>query len=116
MTFKNIKSMREFKNRVEMLWSDDYEERELEAFPSSVLGGFFSWRRDEFLALARLHPEYHIVTCLAAKIFVNGFVEGGITYYLAEGDRDPAIIYDPDDRLTVHDLHALNSGLIRRIA
>jgi hypothetical protein len=116
MTFKNIKSMREFKSRVAMLWSDDYEERELEAFPSSVLGGFFNYRRDEFLALARLHPEYHIVTCLSDRIFVNGFVEGGQSYYLAEGDPDPTLIYDPDHSLDLHSLYSLNSGSIKRIA
>jgi len=113
---KNIKNYSEFRRRVEILWADDYQDRELEAFPVTVCGGFAPWRAYEFLRLARLHPEYHIVTCIEPEIFVNAFVTNALMYYLAEGDADPKLIHDPHDKLDAYFLYTLNSGRKSRAA
>lgn len=88
----------------------------MEEFPTTVFGGFIYWRREEFLRLAELHPEYHIVTCIEPKLYVNGFVSNGLTYFLAEGDSDPNLIHDPDLKLDESLLYSLNSGDKNRIA
>jgi hypothetical protein len=98
------------------LWHGDYEDRELEEFPTNVLGGFAYWRREEFLRLARLHPEYHIVTCIKSDLFVNGYIETAHSYFLAEGDSDPKLIHDPNLQLDAYLLYSLNSGDKSRIA
>ena len=72
--FRNIKDSGEFRQLVEMLWADDYDDLELESFPTTVFGGFAPWRVEEFLRLAKLHPEYHIVSCIEAGLYVNQFV------------------------------------------
>lgn len=108
--FKNIKSFHEFTRRVEILWAPDYEDRELEEFPTTAFGGFAPWRLEEFLRLARLHPEYHIVACVKPDLYINSFVGGAQTYYLAEGDADPKLVHDLDNRLDEHFLQSLNSG------
>jgi len=114
--YKNIKSRREFDRRVDILWEGDYEERELEEFPTTVFGGFAPWRVDDFLRLASRHPEYHIVTCIGPELFINAFVKGALSYFLAEGDSDPKLIHDPYDKLDVYLLHSLNSDRKRRAA
>lgn len=114
--FKNIRSFREFTRRVEFLWAPDFEDRELEEFPTCVTGGFAPWRLREFLNLAKLHPEYHIVVCIEPDLYVNAFIAGAQSYHLAEGDSDPSLVHDPNDRLDAHFLQSLNSGRNRRLA
>jgi hypothetical protein len=114
--FKNIKDYIEFQRRVDTLWEPDYEELELEEFPTTVGGGFAPWRVEEFLRLARLHPEFHIVTCIDTDLFINSFVWGALTYYLAQGDADPKLVHDPYDRLDAYFLQTLNSGRKRHSA
>jgi hypothetical protein len=109
--YKNIKNRREFNKLVDILWAPDYEDRELEAFPTTAVGGFAPWRVYEFLELAKQHPEYHIVSCIEPDLHVNAFVKNALTYYLAEGDSDPCIIHDPYNKLDASFLQALNSGL-----
>jgi len=108
--FKNIKNYIEFRRRVETLWADDYEVRELEEFPSLPNGGFTPERVKEILCLARLHPEYHILSRVRPDLYINTFVKGAVSYFLAEGDSDPKLIHDPYDKLDTHLLHSLNSG------
>jgi len=108
--FKNIKNYIEFRQRVETLWADDYEDRELEEFPSLPNGGFAPDRVDEILRLARLHPEYHIMSRIRPDLCVNTFVKGAVSYFLAEGDSDPKLIHDPYNMLDACFLHFLNSS------
>ena len=108
--FLNIKNSREFRRRVDILWALDYEELELEEFPTTEFGGFAPWRLAEFLALARMHPELHIVSCIEPNLYVNAFVKGSQTYYLAQGDADPKLIHDLYNKLDLHLLQSLNSG------
>jgi hypothetical protein len=107
---KKTKNRREFMRKVEILWIDEYLEFELENLPTTVNGGFAPWRVEEFLKLARLHPEFHIVTCIEPSLYINAFVKGGMTYHLAEGDPDPRLVFDQFDKLDQHYLHLLNSG------
>ena len=108
--FNNIKNYIEFRRRVETLWADDYEERELEEFPSLPNGGFAPGRVKKLLRLVRLHPEYHILSRIRSDLYVNTFVKGAVSYFLAEGDSDPKLIHDPHGKLDAHFLHTLNSG------
>ena len=114
--FKNIKDRNAFKKRVEILWEDDYITRELEELPTTVFGGFAPWRTMAFLRMAKLHPEYHIVSCVGPNLYVNSFVRNAQTYFFAEGDTDSKIIHDPFDRLDASFLYSLSSGLSRFIA
>ena len=88
----------------------------LEEFPTTVFGGFAPWRVKQILKLVRRHPEYHIVTCLEPDLYVNTFVPNAQTYFLAEGDRDPRLIFDPQCKLDESFLYSLNSGRRSRIA
>jgi hypothetical protein len=114
--FKNIKNRIAFLRRVDILWEPDYEELELEEFPTMMDGGFAPWRIDEFLRLAKLHPEFHIVTCIDSSLYINNFVWGGQTYHLAQGDADPHLVHDRYGRLDMQFLQSLNSERKRRIA
>ena len=114
--FRNIKDDGEFRQLVDMLWEGDYEDLELESFPTTVFGGFAPWRVEEFLNLARSHPEYHIVSCIEPGLYINSFVKGAQTYYLAQGDADPKLIHDIYDKLDTRLLHVLNSGRSRHSA
>jgi hypothetical protein len=93
--FKNIKNRTEFRRQVEILRLPHYEDFELEEFPCCPLGGFFLSRVECILRLVRLHPEYHIVTCVKPSLLVNGFVANGQTYYLGAGAKDPNLVHDP---------------------
>jgi len=114
--FRNIKDSGEFRSIVEILWADDYEEFELESIPTTVFGGFAPWRIDEFLLLARRHPEFHIVSCIEPGLYINSFVKGAQTYYLAQGDADSTLVHDLYGKLDTHLLHTLNSGRSKRSA
>ncbi|MGE0171362.1 MAG: hypothetical protein AB7T49_01190 [Oligoflexales bacterium] len=89
---------------------------ELEEFPTTVFGGFAPWRVSEFLRLAKLHPEFHIVSCLEPHLYINAFVKNAQTYYLAQGDANPILVHDLYDKLDIHLLQVLNSGCKRRAA
>jgi len=108
--FKNVKNYIEFRRRVEALWADAYEDRELEEFPSLPNGSFGPERVEELLRLARLHPEYHILSRIRPDLYINSFVKGAVSYFLAEGDSDPKLIHDPYNKLDIHYFHSLNSG------
>lgn len=114
--FKNIKNFSDFTRQVEILWIPDYEDRKLEIFPCTVTGGFTPSRIDDFLKLARLHPEYHKVVCIEPNLYVNAFVKGAQTYHLAEGDADPKLIHDLNSKLDTYFLQSLNSGRNKRRA
>jgi hypothetical protein len=111
--YKNL-SYREFQNQVEILHLDDYSDLELEEFPCTPLGGFWEARISEILRLVRLHPEYHIVSCVNPDLFVNAFVRGSQAYYLARGNHDPKLIYDPHGEFDAHFVYSLNSDSKRR--
>jgi len=108
--FQNIKDHREFRRRVDILWEGDYEEFELEAFPSTTFGGFAPSRVREFLRLAKMHPEFHIVSCIEPDLLVNSFVSGAMLYYLAQGDPDSNLVHDLHQKLDAHFIQSLNSG------
>jgi hypothetical protein len=108
---KNIKDYIEFHRRVEILWASDFEELELEEFPTTAFGGFAPWQVDEFLRVAKLHPEFHIVSCIEPELFVNRFVNGAMIYYLGQGDSDPNLVHDAYGKLDLLLLQTLNSGL-----
>jgi hypothetical protein len=105
--YKYIDDYFEFRRRIDILWEPDYEDLELEEFPTTVSGGFAPWRVEEFLRLARLHPEFHTVSCIEPDLFINTFVWGAMTYHLAQGDSDPKLVYDPDRKLDAHFLQTL---------
>jgi hypothetical protein len=108
--FINVKNFREFMDRVELLWSPDFDDLELEEQPCTPFGGFHADRLDVYFRLASVHPELHMITCLRPSLFVNGFVKGGQAYYLGQGDSDNKLIHDPQGRLDIELLHSLNSG------
>jgi hypothetical protein len=114
--FKNIKDYHEFHLRVDILWVPDYEDLELEEFPTTASGGFEESRLEEFLHLAKLHPEFHVVSCIDPDLIINTFVWGALTYHLAQGDADPKLVHDLYDKLDIHFLHTLNSGRNKRSA
>jgi len=114
--FKNIKDHREFRRKVDILWEGDYEDLELEEFPTTVFGGFVPSRAGEFLRLVKMHPEFHIVSCIEPDLLVNNFVRGAMIYYLAQGDSNPKLVHDLYEKLDAHFLQSLNSGWSRRSA
>jgi hypothetical protein len=114
--YRNVKNHLEFIRLTDLLWADDYEDLELEEFPTTVFGGFAPWRVAEFLRLAKLHPEFHIVSCVEPNLYVNAFIKGAQTYYLAQGDPDPKLIHDPYNKLDALFLQNLYSGRKRRSA
>jgi len=112
--FTNIKSRKEFRARVEILWHPDYEDMELEEFPCIPSGSFLPDRLEVLLRLARLHPEFHIVSYVGSGIYMNGFVRNARSYCLAQGDADPKLIHDQYDALDAQFLQSLNSGNNKR--
>lgn len=39
------------------------------------------------------HPEYHIVSSLGGKMYLNRFAPGATLYFLAIGDSNPKVVY-----------------------
>jgi hypothetical protein len=112
--YKSLKGYWEFQDQVGVLRLDDYSALELEEFPCSPAGGFWEARIDAMFRLLRLHPEYHVVSCVAPHLYVNAFIGGAQAYYLASGDPDPNLIYDPRKEFDAHFIYSLNSGSNRR--
>lgn len=111
--FTYIHNYHNFMRRIGSLRFWDYEERDLELCPD--FGSMFE--ADELtkvLQLARLYPEYHIISAVQADLFVNFYVEGAAGFLLGEGDADPKLVFDSYGVFDEHFLHSWYSGRNRR--
>lgn len=100
----------EFCDRVRMLYEPQFVERNLPSLPDWFFGDFRESRLPDILRIVQEYPEYHIVSCVKPEVYVNGFIRFADAYYLAEGENNSKLIYDPGHWLDVHSLQSLNSG------
>jgi len=96
-------NFRHFWNRVGILRSL-LRFAELDIEPSSVTGAFDPQRVAEMTQFCRKHPEYHIVSLIRDGSYLNGFSANGSSYYLANGDRNPNLAFNPRGYIDTHDL------------
>ena len=88
----------EFRERVHVLFSVDIEEMGLPIVPDTALGYFFPASMQRLAEFCLRHPKLHIVSW-HGRLAANTSVLGSSTYLLADGCRDPRLVFDPDGEI-----------------
>lgn len=112
--WKPICNRRDFKQRVMLLDAVDQESLDLKILPETVAGLFNYDVLPNLLKICRENPELHIVSVVDHTVLVNRCVPGADYFFLAEGDNDPRLIFDPGLVVDALVLQSLNSTFKRR--
>jgi len=83
----------EFQKRVKVLYDND-ELEWLGLKPFDLIGGFAEGDEVALLAFCAENPQYHIVSCDGERIY-NRYIPDLNRYYLAGGEQNPYIVYNP---------------------
>ena len=93
MTMKILQDYSKFWNKVGLL-ADLKNSYGIDLEPCwGILGLFKPHRLSELKKYVEEHPEYHIISKLENDMMINKIIDNSIGYFLAEGDKDPEIMY-----------------------
>ena len=81
-----------FLKRVGRIWIYD-ELKFLGIEPECLTGRFSSQSQALLLDFCASDPTYHIISCQNLRMY-NKYIPDANGYYLADGDKDPALEYD----------------------
>ncbi|MGE0172495.1 MAG: hypothetical protein AB7T49_06920 [Oligoflexales bacterium] len=109
--WKRVKDYGEFRKLVGILSLVDLEDIEVNILPASAFGFFEPDALAQLIKYCHDNPGTHIVSMIHSESFVNRCIFGSSLFYLATGDSDPNLIFDPIYIIDELCLQSLNSEL-----